>query len=171
MPSTRPRYFRTVRCGRVAHIDPRHNDSAPAFRRGFSSSTRSWSRIILALPSPPLPRDWDPPWGPLRLATPYGRAERRLIPRHEILMVGKITLPKGPSVDCTVRNFSPAGAALWLKNALNLPVKFDLHLTTSLGIASSCGDDLTGWVCDSDPGLEPPPTRRIPIGVRLRRWR
>jgi hypothetical protein len=42
-------------------------------------------------------------------------------------MVGKISLPKGLSVDCTVRNFSPAGAALWLKNALNLPVKFDLH--------------------------------------------
>jgi hypothetical protein len=82
---------------------------------------------MLALPSPPLPRDWDPPWGPLRLATPYGRAERRLIPRHAILMVGKITLPKGLSVDCTVRNFSPAGAALWLKNALNLPMKFDLH--------------------------------------------
>jgi hypothetical protein len=79
------------------------------------------------LPSPPLPRDWDPPWGPLRLTSPYGRAERRLIPRHEILMVGKISLPKGLSVDCTVRNFSPAGAALWLKNALNLPVKFDLH--------------------------------------------
>jgi hypothetical protein len=42
-------------------------------------------------------------------------------------MVGKITLAKGLSVDCTVPNFSPAGAALWLKNAINLPVKFDLH--------------------------------------------
>jgi hypothetical protein len=80
----------------------------------------------LRLP-PPLPRDWDPPWGPLRFATPYHRTERRLIPRHQILMVGTITLAKGLSVDCTVRNFSPAGAALWLKDTLNLPVKFDLH--------------------------------------------
>jgi hypothetical protein len=63
----------------------------------------------------------------LRLATPYMRAERRLVPRHQILMVGKITLTKGLSVDCSVRNFSPAGAALWLNNALNLPVRFDLH--------------------------------------------
>ena len=57
----------------------------------------------------------------------YERAERRFIPRHQILMVGKITLAKGLSADCSVRNFSPAGAALWLNNALNLPVKFDLH--------------------------------------------
>jgi hypothetical protein len=57
----------------------------------------------------------------------YERAERRLIPRHYILMVGRITLARGLSVDCTVRNFSPAGAALWLKNAVSLPVKFDLH--------------------------------------------
>jgi hypothetical protein len=42
-------------------------------------------------------------------------------------MVGKIVLAKGTCVDCTVRNFSPAGAALWLKSAVNLPVMFDLH--------------------------------------------
>jgi hypothetical protein len=76
---------------------------------------------------PPLPRDWDPPWGPLRFTSHYQRAERRLIPRHQILMVGTITLTKGLSVDCSVRNLSPAGAALWLKNSLNLPMKFDLH--------------------------------------------
>ena len=58
---------------------------------------------------------------------PYWRTERRIIPRHRILMVGKIILAKGFSVDCTVRNFSPAGAGLWLKNAVSLPVKFDLH--------------------------------------------
>lgn len=57
----------------------------------------------------------------------YAGVERRLIPRHQILMVGKINLAKGLSVDCTVRNFSPAGAALWLKNAVSLPVNFDLH--------------------------------------------
>jgi hypothetical protein len=64
---------------------------------------------------------------PSVLRGPYEGPERRLIPRHRILMVGKITLAKGLSVDCTVPNFSPAGAALWLKNAINLPVKFDLH--------------------------------------------
>ena len=61
------------------------------------------------------------------LVPSYERAERRLTPRHQILMVGKIIVAKGLSLDCTVRNFSPAGAALWLKNAFNLPVKFDLH--------------------------------------------
>jgi hypothetical protein len=61
------------------------------------------------------------------LVPPYERAERRLIPRHHILTVGTITPAKGLSVDCAVRNFSPAGAGLWLKNAVSLPVKFDLH--------------------------------------------
>jgi hypothetical protein len=42
-------------------------------------------------------------------------------------MVGQIILDKRTSVDCVVRNFSSAGAALWLKNAANLPVKFDLR--------------------------------------------
>jgi hypothetical protein len=42
-------------------------------------------------------------------------------------MVGKIILGKKTSVDCAVRNFSHAGAALWLNNAANLPVQFDLH--------------------------------------------
>jgi hypothetical protein len=60
-------------------------------------------------------------------ALPYGRTERRLVPRHRILMVGRITLTNGVLVDCAVRNFSLAGAAVWLKNALNLPMKFDPH--------------------------------------------
>jgi hypothetical protein len=59
--------------------------------------------------------------------SPHWRTERRLMPRHQILTVGKIVLATGLSVDCTVRNFSPAGAGLWLKNAVNLPVRFDLH--------------------------------------------
>jgi hypothetical protein len=42
-------------------------------------------------------------------------------------MVGKIIVAKGTSVACTVRNFSPAGAALWVTNAVFLPMKFDLH--------------------------------------------
>jgi hypothetical protein len=47
-------------------------------------------------------------------------------------MVGKIILGKGTAVDCAVRNFSPAGAALWLKNATNLPVKFDLYFDNAI---------------------------------------
>jgi hypothetical protein len=42
-------------------------------------------------------------------------------------MAGRIVLGKRASVDCTVRNFSPAGAGLWLPSAAALPAKFDLH--------------------------------------------
>jgi hypothetical protein len=83
--------------------------------------------MLPTLPPPPRPQNWDPPWGPLLRVPPYQGAERRLIPRHQILMLGKITLAKGLTVDCAVRNFSLVGAALWLKNAVSLPMKFDLH--------------------------------------------
>jgi hypothetical protein len=42
-------------------------------------------------------------------------------------MVGKIILDRGTCVDCAVRNFSSAGAALWLNNAANLPLRFHLQ--------------------------------------------
>jgi hypothetical protein len=42
-------------------------------------------------------------------------------------MAGKIVLGKGASVDCAVRDFSAAGAGLWLLNAAILPASFDLH--------------------------------------------
>jgi PilZ domain len=83
--------------------------------------------MLPTLPPPPPTRDWAPRWGLLMRVPPYRGAERRLIPRHQVLMLGKITLAKGLSVDCAVRNFSPVGAALWLRNAVNLPAKFDLH--------------------------------------------
>jgi hypothetical protein len=83
--------------------------------------------ILPPLPPPPSPRDWNPPWGPLMRLPPYEQTERRLTPRHQILMVGKIVLAQRLAADCTVRNFSPAGAALWLNNAVNLPANFDLH--------------------------------------------
>jgi Glycosyl hydrolase family 1 len=82
--------------------------------------------ILPPLPPPPRPRDWNPPWGPLMRLPPYERTERRLVPRHQIPMAGKI-VAQGFSADCTVRNFSPAGAALWLNNAVNLQVNFNLH--------------------------------------------
>jgi peptidoglycan/LPS O-acetylase OafA/YrhL len=58
---------------------------------------------------------------------PYARGERRIIPRQGALMAGKIVLGKGASVDCTVRDFSAAGAGLWLPNAAILPAGFDLY--------------------------------------------
>jgi PilZ domain len=66
---------------------------------------------------PPLPR-----W-PLMSE----RGERRIAPRHKVLKSGKIILGKRASViDCTVRNLSSTGAAIWLPNAAALPRKFDL---------------------------------------------
>ena len=82
--------------------------------------------------APPLPRDWNPPWGPMKLRPPYEGPERRFNPRHEMLMIGRIARVNGLSVDCEVRNFSPVGAALWLSNALNLPVAFDLHFDNGI---------------------------------------
>jgi PilZ domain len=54
--------------------------------------------------------------------------ERRTAPRHRTFKAGKIILHDGASViDCTVRNLSIAGAALWLPNAATLPEEFDLQ--------------------------------------------
>jgi hypothetical protein len=49
-----------------------------------------------------------------------------------VLMVGRIILDRGAFVDCAIRNFSSAGAALWLKHSANLPVKFDLHFDNAI---------------------------------------
>jgi transcriptional regulator with XRE-family HTH domain len=90
--------------------------------------------LLILPPLPPLPpvRDWSPPWRPLTPSPPYGGGERRIVPRHHVLLVGRITLGTGASVDCSVRNFSPSGAALWLTNAANLPAKFDLHFDNTI---------------------------------------
>jgi hypothetical protein len=72
-------------------------------------------------PGPPVPR-----W-PLRIIFPHERGERRTVPRHKLLKAGKIILGKRASIiDCTVRNFSSTGAAIWLPDAPVLPPKFDL---------------------------------------------
>jgi hypothetical protein len=52
------------------------------------------------VPPPPRPRDWDPPWGALVRVPHHVGVERRLIPRHQILLVGKVVLAKGLTVDC-----------------------------------------------------------------------
>jgi hypothetical protein len=70
---------------------------------------------------PPLPR-----W-PLRIIFRHERGERRIAPRHRVLKSGQIILGKRAFViDCTVRNLSSTGAAIWLPNAAALPPKFDL---------------------------------------------
>jgi PilZ domain len=84
-----------------------------AERFGFSY------RVLDAGPS--LPR-----W-PLRIIFPHERGERRIAPRHRVLKSGQIILGRKASVlDCTIRNFSSTGAAIWLPNAAALPPKFDL---------------------------------------------
>jgi hypothetical protein len=84
-----------------------------AERFGFSY------RVLHA--GPPLPR-----W-PLMIIFPHERGERRVAPRHRVLKSGQIILGKRACViDCTVRNFSSTGAAIWLPNAAALPPKFDL---------------------------------------------
>jgi hypothetical protein len=57
---------------------------------------------------------------------PYTGNERRIVPRSHILLVSRINFGNRVSLDCTVRNLSPSGAALLLKNALDLPMKFEL---------------------------------------------
>jgi peptidoglycan/LPS O-acetylase OafA/YrhL len=75
----------------------------------------------------PKARDWGLPWRLLMPILPHARGERRIFPRQRALMAGEIVLGNGASVDCTIRDFSPAGAGLWLPNAAILPAGFDLH--------------------------------------------
>jgi peptidoglycan/LPS O-acetylase OafA/YrhL len=99
------------------------------FPKGLSAA----SLVMSGGPDPATPypsptaRDWGLPWRLLMPILRYARGERRIFPRQRALMAGKIVLGKGASVDCTVRDFSPAGAGLWLPNAAILPAGFDLH--------------------------------------------
>jgi hypothetical protein len=56
----------------------------------------------------------------------YQGTERRMTPRHQSARAGLILLEGEPSVECTVRDFSPAGAGLLLPDAVALPKEFDL---------------------------------------------
>jgi hypothetical protein len=74
-----------------------------------------------------------PRW-PLMIIFPHERGERRIAPRHEVLKSGQIILldRKASVIECTVRNFSSSGAAVWLPNAAGLPPKFDLFFDNAL---------------------------------------
>jgi hypothetical protein len=54
------------------------------------------------------------------------RLERRMTPRSGSATVGAIVRPQQSMVECTVRDFSPAGACLLLPDAVKLPPEFDL---------------------------------------------
>jgi hypothetical protein len=56
----------------------------------------------------------------------YQGVERRMTPRHQLPRAGVILLEGDVTVECTVRDFSPAGAGLVLPDAISLPKEFDL---------------------------------------------
>jgi hypothetical protein len=51
--------------------------------------------------------------------------EKRTIPRRRVLKAGSISFG-GDAIDCTVRNVSPAGAALNVESPLYIPDRFTL---------------------------------------------
>jgi hypothetical protein len=105
---------------------PHERTEVPEVRRPTQEPLAEAPNLAAASATATLAR-LGPPWRPLTPIRPYERSERRIVPRHHLLMVGRIILGEETSFDCTVGNFSPAGAALWLKDAANLPVRFDLH--------------------------------------------
>jgi hypothetical protein len=64
------------------------------------------------------------------------QSERRKTPRHRILKAGSIRFNRAGSIDCRVRNLSPAGACLEVASQVGIPDDFVLvvdvdHLTQS----------------------------------------
>jgi hypothetical protein len=57
----------------------------------------------------------------------YRGVERRLIPRHRGPKPALILLERDALFECTVSNFSPAGAGLLMHDAVTLPAAFDLR--------------------------------------------
>ena len=60
------------------------------------------------------------------IRTEYRGVERRINPRHLARIAGAILLERDALVDCTVRDFSPAGVGLILPDTVSLPAEFDL---------------------------------------------
>jgi hypothetical protein len=56
----------------------------------------------------------------------YRGVERRLAPRLQGPKAGVILLEQDALVECTVRDFSPAGVGLLLSDAVHLPPEFDV---------------------------------------------
>ena len=60
------------------------------------------------------------------IRTEYKGLERKINPRHLARIPGAILLGRDSIVDCTVRDFSPAGVGLILPDTVSLPVEFEL---------------------------------------------
>lgn len=52
--------------------------------------------------------------------------ERRKVPRHRTLKAGSIAFNRAGSIDCRVRNLSPAGACLEVASQVGIPDDFVL---------------------------------------------
>lgn len=57
-------------------------------------------------------------------------AERRKVPRHRTFKAGNIRFNRAGSIDCRVRNLSPAGAMLEVAGQLGIPNEFELVIET-----------------------------------------
>jgi hypothetical protein len=55
--------------------------------------------------------------------------ERRAIPRHRVFKAGSIEFD-GASLDCTIRNLSPAGAALDVESSAGFPHEITLNIAS-----------------------------------------
>jgi hypothetical protein len=58
--------------------------------------------------------------------TEYRGVERRATPRHLARIPVEISLKRDTFVDCTVRDFSPAGIGVLLPDTVSLPAEFEL---------------------------------------------
>ena len=56
--------------------------------------------------------------------------QRRAIQRQRVLKAGSIEFD-GRTIDCTLRNISPLGAALKVANHYGIPHEFQLNILTS----------------------------------------
>jgi hypothetical protein len=56
----------------------------------------------------------------------YRGIERRLAPRRQGPKAGVLLLEQDALIECTVRDFSPAGVGLLLADVLHLPSEFDV---------------------------------------------
>jgi hypothetical protein len=54
--------------------------------------------------------------------------ERRSEPRRRVLLAGRIVLPGGGIIDCTVRNRSDHGARLAVVSVVGIPDAFTLRI-------------------------------------------
>jgi hypothetical protein len=58
--------------------------------------------------------------------TEYRGVERRATPRHLARIPVEISLKRDTFVDCTVRDFSPAGIGSLVPDTISLPAEFEL---------------------------------------------